>query len=136
MSSENEKIVKAICRLCGVGCGIDAHVRDGRLVSWGPMPEHENYYGGRCPKQKALGDYEYSVERLTHPLKKVDGGWQQVTWEEAFDIIVPKIKELKEAYGAECLTVGYGHPGINSPLMWLVPRFCDAFGRDGLHPFS
>ena len=128
MSSENEKIVKAICRLCGVGCGIDAHVRDGRLVSWGPMPEHENYYGGRCTKQKSLGYYEYSVDRLTHPLKRLDGGWKQITWEEAFDIIVPKIKELKEAYGAECLTVGYGHPGINSPLMWLVPRFCDAFG--------
>lgn len=128
MLSKNESIVKTICRMCGVGCGIDAHVRDGRLVSWEAMPEHENYYGGRCFRQKALGDYEYSVDRLTHPLQRVDGGWKEITWEEAFDIIVPKIKELKEAYGAECLTVGYGHPGINSPLMWLVPRFCDAFG--------
>ncbi|MBW1999025.1 MAG: molybdopterin-dependent oxidoreductase [Deltaproteobacteria bacterium] len=132
MKAKRESLVKTICRICGVGCGIDVFVEDGRIVKWAPMPEHENYYGGRCPKQKALADYEYSVDRLTHPLRRVSGGWKRISWTEAFSIIVEKLNEIKHRYGPEYLTVGYGHPGINSPLMWLVPRFCDAFGTPNI----
>ncbi|MBW1800021.1 MAG: molybdopterin-dependent oxidoreductase [Deltaproteobacteria bacterium] len=132
IKKEDERIVKTICRLCGVGCGIDAYVRNGRLVKWEPMPEHDNYYGGRCQRQKALADYEYCADRLTHPLRKIDGAWERISWDEAFNTIVQKLKELEGKYGPECLTVGYGHPGINSPLMWLIPRFCDAFGTPNI----
>lgn len=132
MKAGEEEVVKTVCRMCGVGCGIDAHVKQGKLVRWEPMPEHKDYYGGRCPKQVALADYEYSVERLTHPLRKVNGEWRKITWEEAFSIIVSKLTELKEKYGPESLAIGYGHPGINSPLMWIIPRFCDAFGTPNI----
>jgi anaerobic selenocysteine-containing dehydrogenase len=131
MTKNEEKVeereVRTLCRMCGICCGIIAYFKGDKLVRWEPSPEYK-WLGGRCPRWASMADYQYSVERLTHPLKRVNGDFKRITWDEAFDIIVSKLNKIKEKYGPEYVAINIGHPHILGPEMYFVPRVCHAFG--------
>lgn len=125
--SEDERLVKTVCGMCGRGCGVDAYFRGNRLVRWEPMPEDKRL-GGQCPKWEAMRELQYSPARLTHPLKRVKRGFTSITRDEAFNITASKLAEIKEKYGPESLAIVYGQVFTLTDLMWIIPRFCDAYG--------
>ena len=55
-----QKILKTDCIACVWGCGINAYVKDGKLVKVEGMTEHPLNQGELCPKGAALVDYVYS----------------------------------------------------------------------------
>jgi anaerobic selenocysteine-containing dehydrogenase len=120
------KVVKSICHLCLSCCGIDAHVEDGRLVKVSAMKEHP--VNRLCVKAQAIPDLIYSPQRITHPLRKVDGAWREISWDEAFDIITDKLAEIKENYGAKALVVHLGEPLIGTEVPRMAARFCSLYG--------
>jgi anaerobic selenocysteine-containing dehydrogenase len=122
----NTRVVKAICHMCQGGCGIDAHVENGRLVKVAPMKEHP--VNRLCVKVRALPDLLYSPERITHPMRKVDGRWQRISWDEAFDIIGDKLAGIKESYGAKALVVHFDGPLLGPEPLGLAARFCSLYG--------
>lgn len=122
-----EREVKTLCRMCGIACGIITYFKGDKLVRWEPSPEYK-WLGGKCPRWGSMADYQYSVERLTHPLKRVNGEFNRISWDEAFDIIVSKLNEIKEKYGPEYVAINIGHPHILGEVMYFVPRVCHAFG--------
>jgi len=73
----NPRVVKSICRMCMGFCGIDAHVVNGKLVKATPMKEHP--VNRLCVKATAMADWLYSPERITRPMKKVNGAWCEVS---------------------------------------------------------
>lgn len=127
MAEQEEKKVRTLCRMCGVSCGIDAYVKDNKVVRREPAAEFR-WLGGHCPRWGAMNEFQYSSERLTHPLKRVNGDFKRISWDEAFDVIVKKLNEIKEKYGPEAVAGVYGHPHIGSEIVWIVRRFCDAYG--------
>jgi len=34
------------------------------------------------------------LERLRHPMKKLDGGWKHMSWLEALDLVSQKLSEV------------------------------------------
>ena len=50
-TGNDTKIVKSICSMCLKYCGIDAHVRDGKLVRVTGMKEHP--FNRLCVKARA-----------------------------------------------------------------------------------
>ena len=78
-SSTETKIVKTTCAMCGVSCGLDVQVRDGRVVKIGRMPE--SIIRSLCVKSGGMLSWLYSPERVTHPMKKSNGRWVQISWE-------------------------------------------------------
>lgn len=90
---------------CHGGCGVLAYVRDGKLIKVEGDPDHPWNQGRLCPRCLALTQYVYHPDRLKHPLKRVsekgEGRWQRISWDEAFDIIESKLKEIKDKYGPE-----------------------------------
>ena len=56
----------------------------------------------------------YSPERLNYPMKRtrpkgeLDPGWVRISWDEALDIIVKRVNEIKAKYGARSIAVGQG----------------------------
>ena len=122
----NTKVVKTYCRICLSCCGIDAHVANGRLVKVTPMKEHP--VNRLCVKAQAIPDLLYSPQRITHPMRKVDGAWQEISWDEAFDIISDKLASIKESYGARALVVHQGEPMIATEAKGIADRFCSLYG--------
>ena len=122
----NASIAKSICRMCLSSCGIDAHIENGRLVKVSAMKEHPIHR--LCVKAPAIPDWIYSPQRIVHPLKKVNGKWQQTSWDNALGIIAEKLGEIKAEYGAKSLVVHLGEPLVGTEVPRLAVRFCSLFG--------
>src|SRR5882757_8066853 len=92
-----DKIVYTSCTLdCPDGCGIKAHVRDGRVVKLEGYADHEFTRGYLCAKTYHYPDRVYSAERQLHPLKRKDlkagAEWERIGWDEALDLIAGNIR--------------------------------------------
>jgi anaerobic selenocysteine-containing dehydrogenase len=79
-----EQKIYTSCTLdCPDGCGIIAHVKDGRVVKLEGHPDHEFTQGYLCGKTYRFPERVYSPERQLHPLKRSngrpDGGWDRIT---------------------------------------------------------
>jgi anaerobic selenocysteine-containing dehydrogenase len=120
------RVVKSACRLCSSCCGIDAHVEGGRLIKVTPMKEHP--VKRLCIKSQAIADLIYSPERVTHPMRKVNGAWQQTSWDEALNIIADKLAGIKDNYGAKALLVHLGEPTVGTEVGKMAARFCSLYG--------
>ena len=73
-----------------VGCGLQVHVEDGKVVKVEGDPEHPITKGSLCPRCLALTEYIYHPDRIIHPMKRAreDRGldkWEQCSWDEATD---------------------------------------------------
>ncbi len=99
-----------ICGLCfhSPGCGVVVHFDDaGRLDRLEPDPDAPM---GKilCPIADSAKQIVYSDKRIQTPLKRVGPKgtheFEKISWDEAYDIIIEKLKALKEAHGPE--TVG------------------------------
>ncbi|MDR1014787.1 MAG: molybdopterin-dependent oxidoreductase [Coriobacteriales bacterium] len=108
-----------------VGCGLQVHVKDGRVTKVEGDPEHPITKGSLCPRCLALKEYIYHPDRVTHPLKraKEDRGkdtWEQCSWDEAIDIVATNANEIIEKYGGEtiCVFGGTGREANNWYPQW------------------
>jgi anaerobic selenocysteine-containing dehydrogenase len=61
-------------------------------------------------------------------MRKVDGAWQKISWNEAFDIIGDKLAMIKERYGAKALVVHLGEPTVGTEVPRIAARFCSLYG--------
>ncbi|MCL5038838.1 MAG: molybdopterin-dependent oxidoreductase, partial [Firmicutes bacterium] len=125
MAAAPETVVPTICEMCGVKCGILAHVKDGRVVKIEGNPKHPFSSGRLCARGNAGMKTLYDPDRLRQPLKRVgENQFVPISWDEAVKEIAGKLKELKAKYGPETL-VWACHPELIAP--W-EKRFTEVFG--------
>src|SRR3954469_4865242 len=65
---------KAPCRFCGVGCGVNVGVKDGRVVATHGDINAEVNRGINCVKGYFLSKIMYGQDRLTKPLLRMTNG--------------------------------------------------------------
>jgi len=110
--SNKEQIVRSNCRGCHGGCGVLVHVRDGTIVKIEGDPDFPTNHGSMCSKGLAFHQLVYHPDRVKYPLKRAgrrgEGKWQRITWDEALDIIVNKLKQVIRDYGPEFIALGQG----------------------------
>ncbi len=94
------------------------------------MREHPVNRGKLCPKGAAILDYVYSPDRLQHPMKRKNGEFTRITWDEALDTIASKLEETKERYGAKGLAtcLGMSLLGQGAASYSFIRRFTDVYG--------
>ncbi len=102
------KKIKTHCRGCHGACGVIAHVKDGRVIKVEGNPESPISQGTLCTKGLAVTQLAYHPDRIIHPMKKVNGKWERITWDEALDTIATKFKAVIDQYGPEHIVVGQG----------------------------
>lgn len=125
------KVVKTVCNMCYLRCGLDVYVDDGRITRIAPMKEHP--FNTLCPRAEAIIEWVYSPERITSPLRKVNGKWIEISWDEAFEFICDKLTKIKEEYGARALVTytGIAFAGCYD-VRAVIGRFCDLYGTPNL----
>ncbi len=97
---------KAPCRFCGTGCSVLVGVKDGRIVASQGDPDAPVNKGLNCIKGYFLPKIMYGRDRLTKPLLRKkngkfdkNGDFEEVSWDEAFDIMAEKCKAaLKKSW--------------------------------------
>jgi len=93
------RTVLTTCGYCGCGCGLYLEVLDGELVGTLPCKTDSVSQGGLCIKGWNLHEFVRSSDRLTKPLIKKGGAFQEVTWEEALGEVASRLKRIKEENG-------------------------------------
>lgn len=97
---------KAPCRFCGVGCGVNVGVKDGRVVATHGDINAEVNRGVNCVKGYFLSKIMYGADRLTQPLLRMkdgrydkNGEFAPVSWNTAFDVMAQQCKKVLREKG-------------------------------------
>ncbi len=97
---------------CPDTCGMDYHVRDGKLVEVRGKKDHPFTRGGLCVKLKDFADHHHNPDRLMYPLRRVgakgtgpNGGnnFERITWDEAIAEIGKRWREIIATYGSQAI---------------------------------
>ncbi len=94
------------CHICEANCGVLVEVEGREILSIKGNPDHVLSRGHICPKATAIADLQDDPDRLHKPVKKVNGEWQEIGWETAFQEIAAKLKDLKEAGAKPAMYMG------------------------------
>ena len=117
------------CTLCYHSCGTRVTVEDGKAVKIRGLESHPLNKGRLCPKGANALDVIYSPARLKRPLKRRNGGFEEITWEQALDEISEKLTLLKNKYGPEIFGFFCGSIGVeNLEMSTLVHLLRSGFG--------
>src|SRR5271157_392926 len=89
------KYVPTTCPYCGTGCGLNLVVVDKKVV--GVQPWHRNPVneGKVCPKGNYAWEFINSPDRLTKPLIRKEGKYEEAGWDEAYQLIASKFRSFK-----------------------------------------
>jgi len=112
--------VTTFCRICEAACGLVATVDGDRIVDVRPDPEHVVSKGYVCVKGLSLENVRASPDRLTHPLKKVNGRYERISWEQALTEIGAKVRQLREDHGNDSVGLYFGNPISFSPIIPIM----------------
>ena len=93
-----------ICCYCAVGCGAIVAAQDGKVVNLEGDPDHPINEGALCSKGMALSqlntvDGEINPHRLQKVKYRKKGAteWQEISWEQAFEMIAQRVKATRDA---------------------------------------
>jgi anaerobic selenocysteine-containing dehydrogenase len=102
------------CPLCEAMCGLEIQVADGRVAGIRPNREDTWSRGHICPKGVSLGALHEDPDRIRTPMIKVDGEWQEVSWDQAFRRCTELLAPVIAKYGIGAVTAYTGNPLAHS----------------------
>jgi predicted molibdopterin-dependent oxidoreductase YjgC len=97
--------VRTTCSYCGVGCQLNLHTRDNRVVKVTGVEDVAPNHGSLCVKGRFGFNFIGSEERLTDPLIKENGTFRKATWDEALDLVARKLKTIRDTHGGDQIGV-------------------------------
>jgi len=110
------------CPLCGTGCNFDLNVKNGKVVGVTTNMESPVNRRSLCVKGRYHTDLIHSPERLTTPLIKKNGAFEEATWDEALDLVASRFMEIKQRDGADALAA-LSSARCTNEENWLMQKF-------------
>lgn len=95
------KNILTTCPFCGVGCNFYLKVKDSQILGISPSRNHPVSRGRLCVKGWNAFEFINHPDRLKKPLIKKGNSFKQASWQEAYDLIVKNIKNIKSKYGPD-----------------------------------
>jgi len=102
------------CNLCEAICGIEIEHENGQILSIVGDKLDPFSRGHICPKALALKDIHEDPDRLRAPVRKVNGGWQEIGWDEAFNEAASRLLEIRKKFGPAAIAVYQGNPSVHN----------------------
>jgi molybdopterin-containing oxidoreductase family molybdopterin binding subunit len=114
-------------------CGITAHVENGRITKIEPgtfpLPEYDRRI---CAMGMARLEQQYHKDRLLYPLRRVgergEGRWRRISWQEAFDLLAERLRNVAAQYGSRALAFFTGSGAAGVLTKGSAHRFAAAIG--------
>ncbi len=116
----------SVCTLCPGKCGITVRNIAGRPVKIEGKDGFPVNDGGICALGASGLQFLYGPTRVQSPMKKVDGKWQSVSWDEAVALVAAKLGELAENGASDSLACVSG--SASPALKVLFKRFLAVYG--------
>jgi len=88
--SVSDEIRKTTCYMCACRCGINVHLKDGKIRYIEGNKDHPVNQGVLCAKGSAGIMQHYAPSRLSQPLRRVgergEGKFEPISWDEALEM--------------------------------------------------
>ena len=111
------KIIEAtattsICPYCGVGCGLVAYTKNGKLVDVEGDPDHPINQGSLCSKGQAVFEVVTSPRRLQKVRYRAPGSdhWEEKDLDWAVQTLAQRVKATRDASFTAKSGAGDGEP--------------------------
>lgn len=117
---------QSICNLCPGACGISVRKIDNRPVKIEGLDRYPVNDGGVCMHGIAGLQYLYDPSRVKTPLKKINGRFVPVSWEEALSMVADRLGTLRNDQQPEALACITGSD--QGSVAGLFNHFMTAFG--------
>ena len=107
-----------VCNLCEAICGLELTIEGRDVVGVRGNPDDPLSRGHVCPKGVAIADVYADPDRLRRPVRRVgegtDARWQEIGWDEAFDLVADNLARVINEHGDDALGVYLGNPNAHS----------------------
>jgi len=125
------KYVRSVCTHCAVGCGINAEVQNGVWVRQEVAQDHPVSRGAYCCKGASAIDMVTSEKRLKSPMKRVNGKWQKISWDQALDEVSKKLTAIRDKDGPDALHFN-GSAKVSTEMAYLHRKFAAFWGSNNV----
>lgn len=110
-----ENWTRSACVLCAQNCGLKLNIQDNRIAKVKGDRGNPRSQGYLCRKGTKVAHYQHHQQRLTQPLKRVDGTFVEISWEQAISEIAARMKSGLEQYGPRSFALmGCGGQGSHT----------------------
>jgi anaerobic selenocysteine-containing dehydrogenase len=139
--TKDTQVTTSICPFCGVGCGLIAHTKGGKLVNVEGDPEHPINQGALCSKGQAVFEVVTSPRRLQKVRYRAPGSdrWEDKSLDWALTTLAQRVKATRDAGFITKSPTGVtvnrteslasiGGAAINNEECYLVSKLSRALG--------
>ncbi len=102
------------CHLCEAICGLEIRVEDGVVSSIRGDKNDPLSRGHICPKAVALKDLHEDLDRLRGPVRRVGDSFEEISWDEAFEIVADNLLRVRAEHGDNAMAVYAGNPSVHN----------------------
>jgi len=97
------------CTFCGVGCGLYLETTGNQVAGVYPSFSHPANKGKICLRGWHVHEVASSPDRLTAPLLRRNGQFDEISWDEAFGFIAARLQQIRDRHGPDSIAF------LNSP---------------------
>ncbi len=123
--------VRSVCTHCAVACGINAEVKNGVWIRQEIAQDHPVSRGGYCCKGASAIDMVTSEKRLKNPMKKVNGKWEKISWDQALDEVSKKLLDIREKDGPDAVHLN-GSAKVSTEMAYLQRKYAAFWGSNNV----
>ena len=121
------------CTFCGVGCGLYLETAGNHVVGAYPSVSHPTNAGRICLRGWHGHEVASSPDRLRTPLIRKNGQLQEASWDEAFELIATRLRDIRDRYGADALAF-LNSPRCSNEEAYLLQKLARAvIGTNNVH---
>jgi formate dehydrogenase major subunit len=123
------EVKRTVCTHCSVGCAVDAVVENGVWVRQEAVFDSPINLGAHCAKGAALREHGHGEFRLRYPMKLVNGKYERISWDTAYEEISAKLLDLRKTAGPDSV-YWIGSSKHNNEQAYLLRKFVSYFGSN------
>ncbi len=114
-------------RNCYSTCSFKVQVENNTVQKIEAQPLNKATPEGVCLKGLSYVERANSPDRILHPLQKINGKFEQISWDKAFEIISKKLIFFKSEYGSHSVLF-YAASGMSGLLNDVSYNFWKLYG--------
>lgn len=102
------------CNLCEAMCGVKIEFEGTKVLSIRGDDEDPFSRGHICPKATALQALYEDPDRIRQPMKRVDGKWVALSWEDALAEAAAGLHAVQRKHGRDAVGLYLGNPNVHN----------------------
>lgn len=123
---KTNEVTRTVCTYCGVGCNLEVSTRNGNILSIQAPYDAQANGGHTCLKGRYAFKFYNHPERLNSPMiKRSNGEFEAISWDEAYDYITAEFKRIIRESGPDAIA-GISSARTPNEENYLMQKFMRA----------